>query len=105
VVLDGKEAPHCTEMVQLLIDAGAPVDEPLIGAASVDNIEVIPVLLKAGAAINGDGRWSPIEEAFTFNAQGALKLLLKRGASIHNLRIAAGVGWADLIEGFFRCRR
>ena len=59
VVLDGKDVPHCAEMAQLLIDAGAPVDEPLIAAASIDNIEAIPVLLKAGAAINGNGRWSP----------------------------------------------
>ena len=72
VVLDGKDVPHCTGMVQLLIDAGAPVDEPLIAAASIDNIEVIPVLLKAGAAINGDGRWSPIEDALTFSAQRAV---------------------------------
>jgi ankyrin repeat protein len=101
VVLDAKNVPHCTEMVQLLIDAGAPVDKPLIAAASVDNIEVIPVLLNAGAAINGDGKWSPIEEALTFSAHGAVELLLEQGASIHNLRIAAGVGRADLIEGFF----
>ena len=101
VVLDGKDVPCCTEMVQLLIDAGAPVDEPLIAAASINNMEVIPVLLKAGAAINGDGRWSPIEDALTFGAFDAVKLLLERGASIHNLRIAAGVGRADLIEGFF----
>ena len=101
VVLDGKDVPHCAEMAQLLIDAGAPVDEPLIAAASIDNIEAIPVLLKAGAAINGNGRWSPIEDALTFSAHRAVKLLLERGASIHNLRIAAGVGRADLIEGFF----
>jgi ankyrin repeat protein len=101
VVLDGKDVPHCAEMAQLLIDAGAPVDEPLIAAASTDNIEAIPVLLKAGAAINGNGRWSPIDDALTFRAHRAGKLLLERGASIHNLRIAAGVGRADLIEGFF----
>jgi ankyrin repeat protein len=101
VVLDGKDVPHCTEMVQLLIDAGAPVDEPLIAAASIDNIDAIPALLKAGAAINGNGRWSPLEEALTFGAHRAVELLLERGASIHNLRIAAGVGRVDLIEGFF----
>jgi ankyrin repeat protein len=101
VVLDGKDVPHCSEMVQLLIDSGAPVDEPLVAAASMDNVEVIPVLLNAGAAINGNGKWSPIEDALTFSAHRAVKLLLERGASIHNLRIAAGVGRADLIEGFF----
>ncbi len=93
--------PHCAEMAQLLIDAGAPIDEPLIAAASIDNIEAIPILLKSGAAINGNGKWSPIEDALTFSSHRAVKLLLEQGASIHNLRIAAGVGRLDLIEGFF----
>jgi ankyrin repeat protein len=101
VVLDAKDVPHCALMAQLLIDAGAPVNEPLIAAASIDNIEAIAVLLKAGAAINGDGRWSPIEDALTFSSHRAVKLLLEQGATIHNLRIAAGLGRADLIEGFF----
>ena len=70
--------PHCAEMAQLLIDAGAPIDEPLIAAASIDNIEAIPVLLKAGAAINGNGRWSPIEDALTFSSHRAVKLLLEQ---------------------------
>ncbi|MDB5077784.1 MAG: hypothetical protein JWO42_3963 [Chloroflexi bacterium] len=101
VVLDGNEVPHGIEMAKLLIDAGAEVDGPLIAAASMDNVEAIPVLLNAGAAINGNGTWSPIEDALTFGAHRAIRLLLERGATIHNLRIAAGVGRADLIDGFF----
>ncbi len=101
VVLDGYEVPHSVEMAQLLIAAGAEVDGPLIAAAGMDNVEVIPVLLNAGAAINGDGTWSPIEDALAFGAHRAIRLLLERGATIHNLRIAAGVGRADLIDGFF----
>ncbi len=100
-VLDGKDVPNSIEMVHLLIDAGAEVDEPLVAAASMDNVEAIPVLLKAGAAINGNGTWSPIEDALTFGSHRAVRLLLELGATIHNLRIAAGVGRADLIEGFF----
>ncbi len=101
VVLDGNEVPHSIEMATLLIDAGAEVDEPLIAAASMDNVEAIPVLLDAGAAINGHGTWSPLEDALAFGAHRAIRLLLERGATIHNLRIAAGVGRADLIDGFF----
>jgi ankyrin repeat protein len=100
-VLDGFDVPHSVEMAQLLIDAGAAVDEPLIAAASMDNVAVIPVLLDAGAAINGNGMWSPLEDALAFGAQRAIRLLLERGATIHNLRIAAGLGRADLIDGFF----
>jgi ankyrin repeat protein len=101
VVLDGYEVPQSIEMAQLLIDAGAEVDEPLIAAASMDNVDVIPVLLDADAAINGNGTWSPIEDALAFSAHRAIRLLLERGATIHNLRIAAGLGRADLIDGFF----
>jgi ankyrin repeat protein len=101
VVLDGYEVPHSIEMAKLLIDAGAEVDEPLIAAASMDNVEAIPVLLDAGAAINGNGTWSPIEDALAFGKHRIVRLLLERGATIHNLRIAAGVGRADLIDGFF----
>jgi hypothetical protein len=101
VVLDGYEVPDSIEMAQLLIDAGAEVDEPLIAAASMDNVEAIPVLLNAGAAINGNGTWSPLEDALAFGAHRAIRLLLEQGATIHNLRIAAGIGRADLIDGFF----
>jgi ankyrin repeat protein len=101
VVLDGCDVPQSVEMAQLLIDAGAEVDEPLVAASSMDNVEVIPILLDAGAAINGDGTWSPLEDALAFGAWRAIRLLLERGATIHNLRIAAGLGRADLIDGFF----
>jgi ankyrin repeat protein len=67
----------------------------------MDNVEAISVLLNAGAAINGNGTWSPLEDALAFGAHRAIRLLLERGATIHNLRIAAGLGRADLIDGFF----
>jgi ankyrin repeat protein len=100
-VIEGYDVPQSIEMAQLLIDAGAAVDEPLIAAASMDNVAVIPVLLDAGAAINGNGMWSPLEDALAFGAHRAIRLLLERGATIHDLRIAAGLGRADLVDGFF----
>jgi len=45
--------------------------------------------------------WSPLEEALYWNNQGTIELLLKRGATIHNLRIASGLGRTDLIEDYF----
>jgi hypothetical protein len=104
VVVDGYEVPHSIEMAKLLIDAGAKqefVDESLIGAASMDNLEAVQLLLDAGAAVNGNGTWSPIEDALAFGKHRIVRLLLERGATIHNLRIAAGLGRADLIDGFF----
>jgi hypothetical protein len=47
----------------------------------MDNVDVIPVLLDAGAATNGNGTWSPLEDALAFGAQRAVKLLLERAAT------------------------
>jgi ankyrin repeat protein len=101
VVVDGYELPHSIEMAKLLVEAGAAVDAPLIAAASMGNREAVLLLLDASAAINGNGTWSPIEDALAFGQHPIVELLLERGATIHNLRIAAGLGRADLIDGFF----
>ena len=101
LVLDGKDSPNSIEMATILIDAGADLNGPLGACASCDNVEVAALLLDRGAAPNGTGGWSPLEEALYWNSQGAEDLLLRRGASISNLRIAAGLGRTDLIAGFF----
>jgi len=101
VVLDGKDKPHNVEMARILIEAGAELNEPLIAAGSIDNRPVAELLLDRGAAIDGTGGWSPLEEALYWNSQNAIALLLERGAKVQNLRIAAGLGLTDLIETFF----
>ena len=101
VVLDGKDKPNNVEMARILIEAGAELNEPLIAAGSVDNWPVAELLLDRGAAIDGTGGWSPLEEALYWNSQNAIALLLERGAKVQNLRIAAGLGLTDLIETFF----
>lgn len=104
LALDGKNSPKGVEMATILIDAGAELNGPFGACASIDNVEVAALLLDRGAAINGTGgtgSWSPLEEALYWNSQRAKALLLQRGASIHNLRIAAGLGRTDLIDGFF----
>jgi len=98
---DGKDKPNNVEMAQLLIDAGAELNEPLVAAASIDNRAVAELLLDRGAAIDGTGDWSPLEEALYWNSRDVLALLLERGAALQNLRIAAGLGRSDLIEGYF----
>ena len=50
--------------------------------------------------IDGDGRWSPLEEALYWASRAVVPILLRRGAAVNNLRIAAGVG--DL-EQVARC--
>ena len=101
VALDGNGKPNNVEMARILVDAGAPVDGPLVAAASIDNATVAELLLDRGAAIDGNGRWSPIEEALYWSSRDSLALLLKRGARVRNLRIAAGLGRTDLIAAFF----
>ena len=98
---DGNDKPNNVEMAQVLIDAGAELNEPLVAAASIDNRAVAELLLDRGAAIDGTGGWSPLEEALYWNSRDVLALLLERGAALQNLRIAAGLGRSDLIEGYF----
>jgi ankyrin repeat protein len=101
VVLQGSKAPRNLEMVQLLVDAGAELNEPLVACGSCDNAEAAALLLDHGVAINGSGGWTLLEEALYWNSRRTIDLLVRRGASIHNLRIAAGLGRTDLIESFF----
>jgi ankyrin repeat protein len=101
VVLDGNGKPNNVELAQVLIDAGAEINEPLVAAASIDNRAVAELLIDRGAAIDGTGGWSPLEEALYWNNRNVLALLLERGARVQNLRTAAGLGRTDLIAGYF----
>lgn len=101
LVLDAKDSPSQIDMARILVDAGADVNEPLVAAAGVDNAAAIAYLLDRGAAIDGVGGWSPLEEALYWNGSHARDLLLQRGAAIRNLRIAAGLGRTDVMRTFF----
>ena len=101
LALEALDMPNKIDMAQLLVDAGAEINGPLGAAACIDNVEIAALLLNKGAAINGTGSWSPLEEALYWNNQRVIDLLLERGASLHNLRIASGLGRIDLIESFF----
>ena len=101
LVLDGKDKPNAVEMAEVLIDAGAELNEPLVAAGSIDNRPLAELLLDRGAAIDGTGGWTPLEEALYWNSREAIELFLERGAKIQNIRTAAGLGRTDLIEGYF----
>src|SRR6185369_5651845 len=101
LVLSGKDVPNKIEMAKILIDAGAELNEPFVACGSCDNVEVGELLLDSGAAIDGVTSWSPIEEASYWHNPRTIEMLLRRGASIHNLRIAAALGRTDVIEAFF----
>jgi ankyrin repeat protein len=101
LALDAVLVPNQLAMAELLIDAGAEINGPVVAAASINNVAIAALLLDRGAAINGAGGWSPLEEALYWNNREAIDLLLERGATVHNLRLAAGLGRIDLIAGFF----
>ena len=101
LVLDGKDKTNAVEMAKVLIDAGAELNEPLAAAGSIDNRPVAELLLDRGAAIDGTGGWTPLEEALYWNSRNAIALFLERGAKIQNIRTAAGLGRTDLIESYF----
>jgi ankyrin repeat protein len=102
LALDALMVPNQVAMAELLIDGGADINGPMMAAASINNVAIAALLLDHGAAINGAGSWSPLEEALYWNSQEAIHLLLERGASIHNLRLASGLGRMDVIESFFK---
>jgi len=101
LVLDGNGKPNAREMADVLIDAGADINEPLVAAGSIDNRAVAELLLDRGAANDGTGGWSPLEEALYWNHRNVAALLLERGAKVQNLRTAAALGRTDLIETYF----
>jgi ankyrin repeat protein len=101
LVLNGNDLPNQIDMAHVLIEAGADRNGPLCACGSCDNVVAATLLLDNGAAINGTGGWSPLEEALYWNSQRVIDLLVQRGASIHNLRIAAGLGRTDVMETFF----
>jgi hypothetical protein len=88
-------------LIDLLADHGAELTDPLIAASGMDNLRAIATLLDRGARIDGNGRWSPLEEALYWVHPAAVTLLLERGASIRNLRTAAGLGDLERMAACF----
>jgi hypothetical protein len=66
-------------LIHLLADFGSELTNPLIAAACMD-VRAIKELLDLGAAIEGNGRWSPLEEAVYWGFEASVKLLLERGS-------------------------
>lgn len=88
-------------LIHLLANYGSELTEPLIAATCIDNVRGMNLLLDLGADIEGDGRWSPLEEALYWGFESAVNLLLARGAKIENLRKAAALGRLDVLTTCF----
>ena len=107
LVLDGVglDSEVQLAMAKKLLERGSPVDEPLVATASIGNVVLAAFLLDHGAAIDGspgvsDG-WTPLEESLYWGSPEITKLLLVRGATIPNLRAAAGLGLLDEMKRYF----
>ncbi|MCY2966116.1 MAG: ankyrin repeat domain-containing protein [Planctomycetota bacterium] len=87
-------------LIRLCVEFGAETNDSLIAAACVDNVLGVESLLDLGGGINGNGNWSPLEEALYWGHRATVDLLLRRGASVDNLRKYAALG--DL-AGVRRC--
>ncbi len=107
LALDGKDLPATTQtsMAQTLVNAGSPLDEPLIACGSVGNAVLADYLLEQGAKIDGDPSilrgWTILEEAIYWGHPDIIERALERGASVRNLHTAAGLGSVDLMALFF----
>ena len=105
------------EIARVLIEAGAdvnaralfpgksePGETPLHWSASNDDVEMVEVLLDAGAEIDIDGgiiaNSTPLHEAIVFCCLNAAAKLVEQGAS-SNLMVAAALGRQDLAEQYF----
>jgi ankyrin repeat protein len=104
--------PNNAATVATLIDAGADVnarftgphlETPLHWAASSDDVEVLDVLLDAGADIEASGAviagGTPLTDAVAFAQWKTARRLVERGAHTP-LREAAGLGLLDRVEAY-----
>jgi ankyrin repeat protein len=104
--------PNNAATVSALIEAGADVgaqftgphsETPLHWAASSDDVEVLDVLLDAGADIEAPGAviagGTPLTDAVAFAQWAAARRLVERGADTP-LREAAALGLLDRVERY-----
>jgi ankyrin repeat protein len=101
LVLNMPPVDNLEDIIDFLADRGAELTGPLVAACGMDNVRAIAKLLDRGACINGDGRWSPLEEALYFGQTASVSLLLERGAPVANLRTAAALGDMAKVAAFF----
>ena len=107
--------PNGAAVVKLLVDAGAdPMlrfkgdgESVLHWAASIESdIAIVDTLIDCGAAVDADGGvicdGTPLMNALYFGIRETAKLLLSKGAAIHNIICAAGLGRIDLIEQWYQ---
>ncbi len=107
LVLEAKDQPAETQhaLADVLVDAGAELDEPLLACGSGGNVAMAGHLLDRGASLEGRPDlvrgWTVLEEALYWGFPELVDHLLARGAAVRNLRAAAGLGRMDDVVACF----
>ncbi len=102
VVCEAKNLQDPVAAAKVLLDAGAPVQEPLVAAASVDARDMVHLLLAHGGRADITDAWGPLDEALYWRHQELAAVLRAAGAGVHSLRVAAALGDLETLEGFWQ---
>jgi hypothetical protein len=88
--------------VELLIERGSELDGPLNLAACFDRVELVEILLAAGARVDERGIFgiTPLESAIYHASRGAVDRLAAIALVPDAPWVAAGAGRVDRLEGF-----
>ena len=92
--------------VQLLIGGGSDLDGPLNLAACFDRVELVELLLAAGARVDARGIWgiTPLETGIYHAARASVDMLAAVAIVPMAPWTAAGAGRVELLEQFFNER-
>jgi ankyrin repeat protein len=101
LVLNHPVVGNLEQLIRTLAEYGSELTNPLIAAASGNNVRAISELIDLGADKDGNGNWSPLEEALYWGHGDSVETLLHRGAAVDNLRKAAGLGRMDVMASCF----
>jgi Ankyrin repeats (3 copies) len=90
------------ECVDVLIEAGSDLDGPLNLAACFDRIELVAILLAAGARVDATGIYgiTALESAIYHGSRSAADMLAAAALVPDAPWVAAGVGRTDRLERF-----
>ena len=109
---------NAVDVANVLIDAGAEIDATFLDGGSGTTplvslvtsfhphkagvaAELVSVFVNAGARVDGlKGDSEPLRLALSFEYPESVQALLKCGAKIMNVEIAAGLGELELVERF-----
>jgi len=99
----GPELGVDPRIVQLLIDRGSALDTPLNLAACFNRVELVEMLLAAGADVESIEIWgvTPLETALYHGSQEAADRLAERRLVPYALWVAAAAGRVELLPTFF----